>query len=385
MTHTPYILHMDLDAFFASVEVLKNPALRGKPVIVGGTGRRGVVTSCSYEARVYGVHSAMPGHQARKLCPQAIFLKGDGAAYGHFSRLIQHKVRAAVPFFRAASIDEFYCDLTGMERFHDPWPFAQKLRREIIAETGLPISMGLASSKTVAKIATGMAKPNGELWVPPGTEARWLAPLPVGEIPGAGKRTIAALVHMGIHTIGDLQQHPLPVLEKRLGKMGYVLWHKAQGYPGSLVTTERVRKSLGHERTFMEDIADKKRLTAVLTRLVEKCGHELRTQGLWCSCVTLKFRYADFTYQTHQQHIALTRSDEVILQTAKSLLAHRFSGRKPLRLLGVRLSDLQDTPGQQSLFEDAMHQEQLHRAMDAIKLKYGEKSLKRASGLESGY
>jgi DNA polymerase-4 len=281
----------------------------------------------------------------------------------------------------AASIDEFYCDLTGLDRFHDPWALATGLRARIQAETGLPISMGMANSKTLAKIATGMAKPNGELWVQPGTERAWLAQLSIGEIPGAGKQTLAVLSRLGLQTIGQLQTADPTLLTQHLGKMGLVLWHKAQGRPGGPLQTDRVRKSLGHERTFMDDVADHKRLHRSLTRLVEKSGHELRMKGLWASCVTLKLKYADFSQHTHQQTMPPTQTDEALLQVARQLLRQHYAGRKPLRLIGVRFSGLTTTGGQQSLFNQPQ-KPKLYTALDAIKAKYGERSLKRASGME---
>lgn len=380
------ILHMDLDSFFVSVELLKNPSLRGKPVIVGGTSQRGVVTSASYEARRMGVRSAMPSYRVRQLCPDAIFLKGDFKAYAYYSQLVRELVRGQVPVLQVASIDEFYADLSGMDRYAGgAWPFAQQLRQYIMQHTGLPISMGMATTRNLAKMATNEAKPNGELWVQPGTERQWLAPLAVEKIPMVGKRGVQALQRMGVFTIGQLQAYTEAQLEARFGKFGPSLWRKANGCDRSLVTDEPwVRKSLGHERTFGTNMTDLASLRRVMTRLAEKCGHELRTKGWEAGCLTVKLKYADFRVQSHQQRIAPTHSDRELIHTAHRLLQQLYATGQPVRLAGVRLSEFSIGGQQGNLFANNEKENKLHQALDAIKLKHGERSLARASGWVPG-
>lgn len=377
----PCVLHLDLDSFFVSVEILKNPSLKGQAVVVGGLGRRGVVVSASYEARALGIHAPMPGSRAQRLCPQAIFLPGDPQAYGQHSRLVRSIIAEEVPVYEVASIDEFYCDLSGLDRYAGgAWPFAQRLRRRIQLETGLPISMGMGRTRTLAKMATNAAKPNGELWVRPGTELAWLAPRPVAEVPMVGKQTLVRLTALGLYTLRDVQQQTEAQLEQKLGKAGRYLWRRAQGLGSSSVGGTRVRKSLGHERTFLEDVQDRRQLEARLMRLAEKSAYELRRQGLLAGCVAVKLRHSNFTTYGLQRRIPLSDSEQDFIPIARGLFHHLYRDGTPYRLIGIRLTELQAGGRPLSLFEDHPREQKLIRALDQIKSKYGEKSLKRAQG-----
>lgn len=310
-----YIAHFDLDSFFVSVELLQQPALKGKAVIVGGTPERGVVTSCSYEARKFGVRSAMPMSRAMKLCPHAVVLRGTHAEYRRYSQWVTDIIAAKAPLFEKASIDEFYIDLTGMDRFFDPYQWTIDLRQEIIDKTQLPISFGLAANKMVAKIATDEAKPNGYLFVQPGKEKDFLAPLPVNKFPGVGEQTFLLLKAMGIHTIRDLSETPVAILEKKLGKTGADLWKKSQGIHNGQVHAYHEAKSISSENTFHENTADTDFLLSELVRLTERVAFELRRDEKLAGCIAVKIRYPDFETTSKQTTISRTlRDDELIPQ-----------------------------------------------------------------------
>ncbi len=274
LMHQTYIAHFDLDAFFVSVERILDPSLEGKALILGGSRERGVVSTCSYEARKFGVRSAMPMARAVSLCPHAIVMKGSRGQYGKFSQWVTDIIAAKAPLFEKASIDEFYVDLTGMDRFFDPLQWTIDLRTEIMEKTRLPISFGLASNKMVAKMATNAAKPNGYLQVMPGKEKEFLAPFPVGDIPGVGEHTLKSLNSLGILSIEDLSSYPVNLLEQYFGKYGEVLSRKAIGdYEGS-VHTDHESKSISTEHTFFENTGDVDFLLNELKRMTEKIGHE---------------------------------------------------------------------------------------------------------------
>ncbi|HPA23940.1 MAG TPA: DNA polymerase IV [Ferruginibacter sp.] len=298
------IAHFDLDSFFVSVEVINNPQLKGKPVIVGGQDR-GVVSACSYEARKFGIHSAMPVQKARQLCPQAIFLKGNYAAYGNYSRWVTDIIKAKAPLFEKASVDEFYIDLTGMDKFFNPFEWTITLRNSIIEKTGLPISFGLSANKMMAKIATNLAKPNGYLHIPYGTEKEFLAPLKIGEIPGVGLQTEKLLNSYGISTIQNAFETGKIELENILGKWGADLWEKSQGLHFSKVQPYHEAKSISSENTFDENITDVKFLNAELVRLTEKVCFELRQDGKLAGCVAIKVRFPSFETFTRQAQLTL--------------------------------------------------------------------------------
>ncbi|RYY35259.1 MAG: DNA polymerase IV [Sphingobacteriaceae bacterium] len=379
-----WIVHIDLDSFFVSVERKFNPELIGKAVIIGGSADRGVVASCSYEARKYGVHSAMPTRQALKLCPHAIVINGSHGRYSEASHEVTQIIHNAVPLYQKTSVDEFYIDLTGMERFHDPYKIASDLRQQITRETGLPISFGMASGKTVAKMATNKAKPNGQLLVPHGTELEFLAPQPIGKIPMLGESTCKKLYEYGIEKIGDLQRVELRFLQTVLGKSGLYIWEKARGIDYSEIVPHSDRKSISTEHTFHNDVADRHTLETILVSMTEELSFKLRKEEKLASCLAIKVRYANFETHTVQQKIPLTAAEHILIPGIKNLLKKAWNQHRPIRLIGVRLSDLATGRYQINLFEDNEERIKLYQAMDNINFKFGDKTVCRAAGMEIG-
>ena len=373
-----YIAHFDLDSFFVSVEVLLNPTLKGKPVIVGGSAERGVVSTCSYEARKYGVKSAMPMKTAMQRCPQAIVVQGSYANYTYYSAMVTDIIANRAPLFEKASIDEFYIDLTGMDKYDDPFQWTIRLRDEIIQTTGLPISFGLAGNKMVAKIATDMAKPNGYIQVPPGKEKEFLAPLPVSKISGVGEHTLQILESMGVHTIQQLSQTTRSLLIHRLGKMGESLHEKAQGIHTSPVQPFHEAKSVSSEHTFEENITDTEALITELVRLTEKVAYSLRQDGQLAGCIAVKIRYPDFETRSRQTTITPSCRDDEFIPAAIQLLQDLYATGTPVRLLGVKLSEFTREPSQPTLFEDAAKKQHLYQAIDDVKNKFGKTALQKA-------
>lgn len=373
-----YIAHLDLDSFFVSVEMLHDPSLKGKAVIVGGSRDRGVVTTCSYEARNFGVHSAMPMKTAMKLCPHAILVRGTRSEYSRYSRWVTDIIAAKAPLFEKASIDEFFIDLTGMDKFFDPYQWTINLRAEIIDKTQLPISFGLATNKMVAKIATDEAKPNGYLFVQPGMEKAFLAPLPVNKFSGVGEHTFQVLKEMGIYTIKDLSETPVATLEKRLGKYGADLWQKSQGIHHGEVHAYHEAKSISSENTFEENTADTAFLLSELVRMTEKVAYELRQDGKLAGCIAVKIRYPDFETTSRQTTIDYTLRDDELIPQAISLFHKLYRKGQSVRLLGVRLSELTNHAVQGSLFDDAAKKNNLYKAIDDVKNKFGKSSLAKA-------
>jgi len=376
-----YIAHFDLDAFFVSVELLKNPSLRGKPVIVGGDGQRGIVAACSYEARKFGIESAMPSLTAKRLCPQAIFLKGSYADYSKYSRAVTDIIAGAVPVYEKASVDEFYIDLTGMNKFFGVKQYTRELREMIIRETGLPISYGLSANKLVSKMATNEAKPNGFLEIEHGKETEFLWPLRVGKIPGVGKQTQHQLQAIGIDTIEQLAKTSVAQLEHVFGKWGVKLWEKAHGISTSEVEGYSEQKSLSHENTFDADFADLSFLHKELVRLTEKAAHDLRGEERLTGCVTVKVRYADFTTISKQEVISYTALDNVLLAKVKDLFAKLYKRGEKVRLLGVKFSHLVPMTLQMNLFDREAEKLQLYKTVDGIKAQFGMDAVKKATGL----
>lgn len=376
-----YIAHFDLDSFFVSVEVLNNPSLKGKPVLVGGHSERGVVAACSYEARKFGIHSAMPMKKAMQLCPHAIVTNVSRGDYSKYSRIVTEIIAAKAPLFEKASIDEFYLDLTGMDKYYEPYKWTIDLRQEIIDKTGLPISFALASNKMVAKIATNEAKPNGFMQVLPGFEKTFLAPLSVNKIPGVGDQTYRSLLAMGIRTIGDINKFDKHDLEKQLGKYGLELWHKSQGEHTSEVHAFHEAKSISTENTFHENTVDMKFLMSELVRMIERVAFELRQDEKLAGCIAVKIRYGDFSTFSKQATIDYTLRDDELIPVAKDLFQKLHRKGEPIRLLGVRLSDLTNHAVQASLFDDAEKKNELYKAIDEVKNKYGKASLKKARTL----
>lgn len=380
--HTRHIAHFDLDAFFVSVELLKNPQLKGKPLIVGGDGQRGIVAACSYEARKFGIQSAMPSLTAKRLCPHAIFLKGSYHEYSKYSRMVTQIIADSVPLYEKASVDEFYIDLTGMDKFFGVSQYTRELREKIIRETGLPISYGLSTSKLVSKMATNEAKPNGYLEVPAGKETAFLWPLTVDKIPGVGRQTQIELHNVGIYTIEQIAKTPVDQLEYRFGKWGKKLWEKAHGISGAVVEQYSEQKSLSHENTFHEDGNDIHFLYGELVRLTEKAAYDLREEGKLTGCVTIKLRYADFKTVSKQEVIDYTALDNVLMAKVKDLFNKLYKKGEKVRLLGVRFSHLVPMTVQMSLFDDALEKLELFKAVDGIKNQFGSGAVMKATSLK---
>jgi len=373
------IVHMDLDAFFVSVELLKHPKLRNKPLIIGGSSDRGVVASCSYEARQFGVHSAMPSRMARTLCPQAVFIKGDMESYSYYSRLVTEIISTRAPAYEKASIDEFYLDLSGMDRFVGCYKWTCELKQYIHKECGLPLSFGLSVNKTVSKIATNESKPNGNRQIEKGQEKPFIAPLYVGKIPMIGKKTVAQLNSLGVSRVGTLSEMPPEMLERMFGRHGLLMWQRANGVDHTPITPYTERKSVSTEETFQADTTDIVMLKSTLVKMVEELGYTLRSKSLLSGCITVKIRYSDFDTHTRQASIPFSASDSVLLKTAQELFDRLYNRRMLVRLIGVRLSDLVRGNYQTNLFEDYRREINLYQAMDKIRDKYGLKSIGRAS------
>jgi DNA polymerase-4 len=384
MVNKRHIVHIDLDSFFVSVERKFDPSLIGKPVLIGGTADRGVVASCSYEARQYGIHSAMPMRTAMRLCPHATIVRGTYGRYSEASAQVTQIIEDTVPLFQKTSVDEFYIDLTGMDRFYNPYQFAGDLRQKIIRETKLPISFGLSSNKTVAKMATNQAKPNGQLWVEHGHEKAFMAPLPIGKIPMLGEKTCQKLYEYGIEKIADLQRAELRFLQTVFGQAGRVIWEKANGIDHGEIVPYSDRKSVSTENTFEKDVSDYKTLEAILVSMTEELAFKLRKENRLSSCLAIKIRYANFETHTQQEKIALTSADHILIPGIKNLLKRAWNKHRPIRLIGVRLSQLCQGNYQINLFEDNEEKINLYRALDKINFKYGDKTVCRAAGMEIG-
>jgi DNA polymerase-4 len=375
-----HIAHFDLDAFFVSVECLKNSRLKGKPLLVGGSGDRGVVAACSYEARRFGVHSAMPMKLARRLCPEAIVIRGDMESYAKHSRIVTDIIQDQVPLFEKASIDEFYIDLSGMDKFFGCSLFARKLRDAVLKDSGLAVSYGLASNKLISKVATNEVKPNGQIEIPFGREKHFLAPLPVARLPGIGKETAYKLIRRGVETIRTLSEIPIGMMETLLGKNGIDLWRKANGLDESPIIPYREQKSISTERTFQTDTINMSFLHAELVRMTESIGFELRKQNKLTGCLTVKLRYSNFDTVVRQKSIDYTNADHLLMDTAREIFDKLYDRRLLIRLLGVRFTRLVPGNYQIKLYEDTQEMISLYTAIDSIKAQYGEKLVTRASG-----
>jgi len=379
-----YIVHIDLDSFFVSVERKFDPSLIGKPVLIGGSADRGVVASCSYEARKFGIHSAMPMKQAMKLCPHATIIRGQHGRYSEASREVTAIIHDSVPLYQKTSVDEFYIDLTGMDKFHDPYQIASDLRQRVIRETGLPISFGMASGKTVAKMATNAAKPNGQLYVEHGKEKEFLAPLSIRKIPMLGEKTCQKLYQYGIEKIGDLQKCDIRFLETVFGKAGRYIYDKANAIDEGEVVPHSDRKSISTENTFHNDVSDPKTIETVLVSMTEELSAKLRKEGKVAGCLAIKVRYANFETHTQQEKIALTAAEHILIPGVKNLLKKAWNQHRPIRLIGVRLSQLATGSYQINLFEDNEERIKLYQAMDKINFKFGDKTVCRAAGMAIG-
>jgi DNA polymerase-4 len=373
------IVHLDLDSFFVSVERLKNSKLIGKPVIIGGTGDRGVVSSCSYEARLYGVHSAMPGRMAKRLCPDAIFIRGNMDEYSKYSKMVTEILKERAPLIEKASIDEHYIDASGMDKFIGTAKWTHELRMRVIKETGLPISYGLSKNKTVAKIATNEAKPNGELLVASQSVRPFLNPLNIKKIPGIGAKTYAQLTSMGIQTIHTLTEVPPQLLQNMLGKTGLVLWNKAHGEDDTPVIAYRERKSISSEQTFEQDTIDVHYLHNIIRRMVTEVAYQLRSEHKLTASIAVKLRYANFETVDKQASIHYTSLDSKLIPKALELFDALYNKRMLVRLVGVKLSKLVHGYEQIEITDMQNEQHNLFQAIDRIKNRFGDDAISLAS------
>jgi DNA polymerase IV len=375
------IIHLDLDAFFVAVECKRNQRLKGKPLIIGGSSRRGVVAACSYESRKFGVHSAMPMYLAMQLCPDATVISGDMESYSQSSHEVTEIIAESAPAFEKASIDEFYIDASGMDRYFGAFKWAVELRKKIMRESNLPISLAMSVNKLVSKVATAEFKPNAEKQIAPGTEQDFLAPLTVDKIPMIGKQTSSFLYDMGVRTVETLRAMPVNFLVSAFGKNGRSIWNKARGLDDSPVIPYSEQKSISTESTFDEDTIDVKRLKSILIAMIEKVAFTLREQNKLTSCVTVKIRYSNFDTETKQHHIPYTSSDLALLRTVTELFDKLYNRRMLIRLVGVRLSGLVHGNHQINMFDETEESVNLYEAIDLIKHRHGVEKLVRATTL----
>jgi len=377
------ILHLDLDTFFVSCERLLDSRLNHRPVLIGGTSDRGVVAACSYEARTYGVHSAMPMKLARMLCPDAVVIRGNSGIYSKFSDMVTDIIKERSPLFEKSSIDEFYVDITGMDKFvRTSYIWSQELRETILKETHLPISFGLSTSKTVSKVGTGEAKPNNHIQIAEGHEMPFLAPLSIKKIPMVGEKTYHKLRSMGIEKVKTVQAMPMELMERVLGQNGIVIWKKAQGIDNTPVIAWHERKSISTERTFEKDTTDVVKLRSILIAMAESLAYQLRSGNKLTACITLKIRYSDFQTYTKQRRVSYTSLDHTIIETVLDLFKKMYDRRVLIRLIGVSLSHLVGGSYQIRLFEDSEKIIKLYQAMDRMRDRYGQHAVKRAVGME---
>ena len=375
------VLHLDLDTFFVSVERLVDGRLNGKPVIIGGVSDRGVVSSCSYEARKFGVRSAMPMKMALVLCPDAIVIRGDMELYTKYSRMVTDVIAERAPVYEKTSVDEHYIDLTGMDRFHGCSKWSHELRNYIIKETGLPISMGLSVNKTVSKIATGEAKPNGEKEVGKEMILPFLDPLSIRKIPMIGEKTYHILRSMGISTIYTLRNIPAEMLGNLMGKNGMEIWKKSNCIDNTPVISYSERKSVSSEHTFEKDTTDIAMLNQLITGMVEKLAYELRSKERLASCVTVKIRYSNFDTHTLQKRIAYTSFDHELAPVAKELFGRLYQRRMLIRLIGIRFSHMVNGVRQLDMFNDTPEMINLYMAVDRMRKRFGKYAIRKAVGI----
>jgi len=376
------IIHLDLDTFFVSAERRLDSKLNKKPLIVGGLGDRGVVAACSYETREFGVHSGMPMKVARQLCPQATVIKGNASIYTQLSHEVTEIIRSKVPSFEKASVDEFYADLTGMDRFFGINQFAKELQESILKETRLPISFGLSQNKVVSKIATGEGKPYAQKIIHPGNERDFLAPLTVNKIPMVGTKTFQKLLNLGVRKIETIQKMPVEVLESVLGKNGRTIWKRAHGIDNLPIIPFHERKSISTERTFNRDTIDMVRLHATLVAMAESLAYQLRRGNKLTSNVSVRIRYSDFQTYSKQAKISYTSADHILIPKVEELFRQLYSRRMLIRLIGVRFSGLVGGHYQINLFDDSEEMLSLYNSMDKIKNRFGEHSVMRAVSMD---
>ncbi len=375
------ILHLDLDTFFVSVERRLDSRLNGKPILVGGLSDRGVVAACSYETRGYGIHSGMPMKMAKELCPEAIRIKGNAGTYSKHSDKVTEIIKEQVPLFEKSSIDEFYADLTGMDRFFGAYKYASEMRQRIIKETGLPISFGLSVNKVVSKVATNEAKPNNQLKIDYGLEKTFLAPLSIKKIPMVGDKTYQTLRNLGLRQVRTVQEMPMDVMRRVLGKNGTVIWKRANGIDNTPVTPFWERKSISNERTFDKDTIDVVKLRGLLIAMTENLAYQLRRGEKLTACIAVKIRYSDFNTYSKQLRIPYTSADHILIPKILELFKILYNRRLLVRLIGIRFSHLVSGNYQIDLFDDTEEALNLYQAMDHIRNRYGDKSVVRAAAM----
>jgi DNA polymerase-4 len=378
------IIHFDLDTFFVSCERRLDSSLIGKPVIVGGTGDRGVVSASSYEARTYGVHSAMPMKLARQLCPNAVCIRGNAGTYSKMSKEVTQILQEELPILEKASVDEFYGDLTGMDKFFGCFKYSKELRQRIMKETGLPISFGMSPNKTVSKVATGEAKPNNEMKIEAGLEKQFLAPLSIKKIPSVGQKTFVQFCNLGIRNVHLVQQMPVEMMESVFGKNGRTIWERCNGIDNSPIIQYHERKSISSERTYGQDTTDIVKLKTTITAMAENLSFQLRRGHKLTSVVTVKVRYSDFQTYSKQMRIPYTAADHILIPKALELFNKLHNRRMLIRLVGVRFGGLTEGHYQIDLFENTLKTVNLYKAMDNLRSKYGDHSVRRANTLGEG-
>lgn len=375
------ILHLDLDTFFVSCERLMDSRLQKRPLLVGGTGDRGVVAACSYETRRFGVHSGMSMKLARRLCPEAVVIRGNSSIYTKYSQDVTEIIKEKVPIFEKASVDEFYADLSGMDKFFGSYKYASEMRATIIKETGLPISFGLSCNKIVSKVATGEAKPNNQLRIDPGFEKSFMAPLSIKKIPSVGDKTYQILRNLGIDKVGVVQQMPVEMMTSVLGVNGTTIWKRANGLDNPPLIPFHERKSISTERTFNKDTTDMVKLRTTVFAMAENLAFQLRRGDKLASCVSVKIRYSDFNTYSKQLKIPYTSADHILIPKIMELFDNLYQRRLLIRLVGVKFSDLVSGNYQINLFDDTEEMLSLYSAMDTIRNRYGELSIQKAASM----
>jgi len=375
------VLHLDLDTFFVSCERLIDSRLQKRPLLVGGIGDRGVVAACSYETRRFGVHSGMSMKVARRLCPEAVVIRGDSSTYTKYSHLVTEIIKERVPVFEKASIDEFYADLSGMDKFFGSYKYASELRQEIIRETGLPISFGLSANKIVSKVATGEAKPNNQLRIDMGFEKSFLAPLSIRKIPSVGEKTYQILRNLGVDKVHVVQQMPLEMMISVLGANGKTIWKRANGIDNPPLIPFHERKSISTERTFTKDTIDVVKLRTTIFAMTENLAFQLRRADKLTACIAVKIRYSDFNTYTKQIKIPYTSADHILVPAVLELFDKLYQRRLLIRLVGVKFTHIVTGNYQINLFDDTENMLNLYNAMDTIRSKYGELSIQRAASM----
>ena len=375
------ILHLDLDTFYVSVERIINSELKNKPLLVGGTSDRGVVAACSYETRGFGVHSGMPMKMAKELCPEAVVIRGNAGTYSKYSDVVTEIIKEHVPLFEKSSIDEFYADLSGMDRFFGCYKYASEMRKKIIRETGLPISFGLSVNKVVSKVATNEAKPNNQLKIDFGYEKPFLAPLSIKKIPMVGDKTYQTLRNLGIRKVQTIQEMPMAIMQRVLGLNGTVIWKRANGIDNTPVIPFHDRKSISTERTFDRDTIDVTKLKGILMAMTENLAYQLRRGDKLTACIAVKIRYSDFNTYTKQLRIPYTSADHILIPKILELFRGLYNKRMLVRLIGIRFSHLVSGNYQINLFEDTEETLNLYGAMDKVRNRFGDRSIFRASSM----